>query len=141
MLTALQGQQGGLRLKNPRVQRGEETTAAPSSPSGHAQDCAVAVDTVSDVTVCPLLDRSPEAGIRSAPTPGAQRTGAEAELERRERARKAGAAQSGVKVEPRPHGCAAPCGRYLPRATYGSLPTARAPAQPSRHPRLLCLCS
>lgn len=55
MLTALQGQQDGLRRKNPRVERGEEATAAPNSPSGHAQDCAVAVDTVSDVTVCPLL--------------------------------------------------------------------------------------
>lgn len=131
MFTALQGRQDGLRHKN--LERGEEATAAPSSPSGHAQDCAVAVDNISDVTVCPLLAWSPEAGIRSATTPGAQRTGAEAELERCVRAWKAGArGKRSEKVARRPHGCAAPCGRYLPRATYGSLPTARAPAQPSR---------
>lgn len=30
-------------------------TVAPSSPSRHAPDCEVAVDTLGDVTVCPLL--------------------------------------------------------------------------------------
>lgn len=48
------------------VERGDGTTATTSSPSGHAQDCAVTVDTVGDVTVCPLMARGPEAGILSA---------------------------------------------------------------------------
>ena len=54
------------------------------------------------------------------------------------RARKAGAAETGVKVAPRPHGCAAPCGRYLPRAMYGSLPTAPQPNLPKwLEPRII----
>ena len=56
--------------------------SGPRFPIRAAQDCAVAVDTVSDVTVCPLLAWSPEAGIRSVPSPSAQRTGEESELER-----------------------------------------------------------
>lgn len=132
MLTALQGQQDGLRRKNPRGERGEEATAAPSSPSGHAQDCAVAVDTVSDVTVCPLLAWSPEAGIRSAPTPGTQRTGA-AELERCVRAWKAGARgkrseggaqaprlRSSVWALPAPGHLRQPANRLRPSPTFQS---------------------
>ena len=114
-----------------RVERGEGATAAPSSPSGHAQDCAVSVDTVGDVTVCPLLAWGPEAAIHSAQSGSAsnrRRGKVGVWCGSREGRGPREVAGGGRKVAPRPLGCAARCGRYLPRATSGILPTAHAPA-------------